>query len=392
MRISIGLALCILLGGLSVACSPMSRITQANSEGARSAGDEPAKVKPSPLRSEWRIGAPSSHASLTVFPVLSQEPESARGYITLDQGLRSGKVIITEIGQDGRSRRIDPRRQTSEDADVNKLAITNRTGKTLILVAGEVLIGGKQDRIVGHDCLVASANEPVEIDVFCVEQGRWEDRPAFGRSSGTGGGTGSRIGAGSSAGAGGGGGLTSTLSTAPGVIAAPDVREKAQAKKDQSAVWSNVTETVTVNSSRSATLTLNRVYENRNVTRKLRAYERTLRGKLAARNVVGAVVAVGGEIIAADVFASPSLFQAYWPKLLKSYALQAISTPIPQGRRLTQSDARGFLARSDGASSANGREGVYRLTEYQSDTDASFELEHYVEKPALIHFNRVNKR
>jgi hypothetical protein len=380
MKSSQGLALGVLLI-VSVACLRAYPVAQASSEIPGRDSNGPAMMSP-PLRSEWRVGAASTHGSLTVFPVLSDNPERADGFITLDQGLRSGKVIITELGADGRSRRVSRRQRSNDDANVNKLALTNRSGKTLILIAGEVVVGGKQDRIVGHDCLIASSNTPVEIDVFCVEQGRWEDRP-IGQSRGVGVGSGSGNGASTG---------RSNSFMVPGVIAAPGLREKAQAAKDQSAVWSNVTETVEVNASQSDTTTLNRVYENRNVSGKLRRYERALKQRLVARNVVGAVVAVGGTIIAADVFASPSLFQAYWPKLLKSYALQAISTRGARQREVTAGEAQTFLARAEGTKSSDGREGVYKLTEHQSSTDASFELEHAANKPALIHFNRVNKK
>ena len=392
---SIRLGLCVLLGGLLLACSPSYPAVQASSETSPRVNQAPSGTQPTPWRPEWRIGTPATHGNLTVFPVLSAEPTRAGGFITLDEGLQSGKVIITELGEDGRSRRVTRGRRVSDDAEVNRLALTNKSGKTLILIAGEVVIGGKQDRIVGHDCLVASGNAPVEIDVFCVEQGRWEERPLMGQSRGVGrtGGVGSDGGSGSGTGsgvaAGGGGG---SFAMAAPMIAAPDVREKAQAKKDQSAVWSAVTETVTVTASASPTRTLNRVYENKRVKDKLRGYERALRAKLMARNVIGAVVAVGGEVITTDVFASPAIFQAYWPKLLKSYALQAISTTDSQHREVPTSEAERFLLRAGGTKSSDGRKGVYKLTEHQSSTDASFELEHDANRATLIHFNRVMKK
>jgi hypothetical protein len=64
--------------------------------------------------------------------------------ITLDDGLRSGKVAITELGADGSSRTID-RRNLNSSAEVNRLALTNRSGKALVLIAGEMILGGRQD-------------------------------------------------------------------------------------------------------------------------------------------------------------------------------------------------------------------------------------------------------
>jgi hypothetical protein len=41
------------------------------------------------------------------------------------------------------------------------------------------------------------------------------------------------------------------------------------------------------------------------------------------RKVIGAVAAINGRVVAADVFGDPALFRKLWPKLLKSYASEA---------------------------------------------------------------------
>jgi hypothetical protein len=298
---------------------------------------------------------------------------------------------------------------------VNKLMLTNRSGKKLVLIAGELVVGGNQDRIVGHDCIVSSSKTPVPLDVFCVEPGRWEERPAFGRSSdvepnigrGSGGGQGpgatvftGGVPGGVAGGALGGSGdirLGAPLkgsallfSPAAGIMAAPNVREKAQATKDQSAVWTEVAVVAKANNVSSSTGTLNAVFENKEVSTNIDSYERSL--KLSDKRVIGIVVAVGGKVVSADVFANSTMFQAYWPKLLRSYALQAMSSEENKAQTFDSRAAEAFLARVAGTKSSDGRKRVYRLTEHQSDDEASFELVSTGKKqPALIHFNRVNK-
>jgi len=316
-----------------------------------------------------------THGNLTVFPVLSDQAASTEEFITLDAGLRSGKVTVTEIGADGRSRAINPNQQSGDHAEVNRLMVTNNSGKTLVLIAGEIVIGGKQDRIVGHDCLVTSSAKPVPLDVFCVEHGRWHEGSSFGQSRG---------------GAGGGAGVG--FGSAYSVMATPKVREKAQAKKDQSGVWAEVSKAEIANGVSSSTGTLNRVFEDKQVLAKLDAFDKELNTKLIGKNIVGAVVAIGGEIVSADVFANSPLFQAYWPKLLKSYALQAVSSAKTTGIALDKAAAEAFLARADAESASNGKEGIYRLTEHNAAGDASFELESDATNRKLIHFNRVNKK
>ena len=47
--------------------------------------------------------------------------------------------------------------------------------------------------------------------------------------------------------------------------------------------------------------------------------------ELRERNAVGVVVAVNGRIIWADMFASTALLEKYWPKLIRSYAAEALT-------------------------------------------------------------------
>ena len=73
--------------------------------------------------------------------------------------------------------------------------------------------------------------------------------------------------------------------------------------------------------------------ENQEVKRQVDAVARpieenyqSLIRQLRDRNAVGVVVAVNGRIIWADVFASTDLLQKYWPKLVRSYASEAVVT------------------------------------------------------------------
>lgn len=385
IRVLTGLVLC----AFSLACSSSGRIVEAKSGGAVQKRTAPAVASnlSVPARPEWRLGAPFTHNNLTVFPVLADESTANADLITLDEGLRSGKVTITELGADGQAHTIN-RRQMGDGAEVNRLALTNKSGKALVLIAGEMILGGRQDRIVGHDCIIESSNVPVPLDVFCVEHGRWSGGVAFGRGAGAGGATGN--GQGASSGSGAGAGHTIGGMVAP--MALPNIREKAQAKKSQDEVWSAVAETVTVNATSSSTGDLNSVYQDKRVNTKLDGYERAFKDRLSARSIVGVVAAIDGKIVSADVFANHSLFQAYWPKMLRSYALEAVSTTKAAAQQVSKSDAEAFLARVQGNNASDAHEGVYRLAENQSKAAASFELEYTGKSPALVHFNRVSKK
>ena len=128
------------------------------------------------------------------------------------------------------------------------------------------------------------------------------------------------------------------------------------------------------------------------MNKQLEDYERAFKGKLSENNIVGVVAAIGGKILSADVFGSRSLFQIYWPKMLKSYALEAVSTIRASAQQMSKTEAEAFLARVQGPDASGGKEGVYRLAENQSSADASFELEYTKKNARLVHFNRVAKR
>jgi len=385
MRIKIGFVAGVLLAVLSLACLLSSRMIEAKTERgatAKASNRVAIKISSAPLHSAWRISAPTSFNNLTIFSVVTDEPASSAEFITLGEGLRSGKVIITELGANGRSRRVRRTQRFNDDAEVNKLALTNRSGKLLVLIAGELIIGGKQDRIVGHDCIIGSSNKPVSLDVFCVEHGRWSGEASFGQSQSV---TARR-------GSNGGGGSASAGLTMMEAVAAPKVRASAQADKSQSEVWSKVAEVQTENAVVTASGDLTSVYRDKRVASKASSYERAFKTRFSANNVIGVVVAVSGRIISADVFANHSLFQAYWPKLLKSYVLEAMNTPQKNHQEISRSEAESYLSRVDGESASDGEQGVYKLAENQSSKEASFELEATRKKPMLVHFNRVSKQ
>jgi len=62
---------------------------------------------------------------------------------------------------------------THHRASVNQLVLINRSKRPLLLLAGELVSGGKQDRVIGKDRIVPVGAPPLPLDVFCVEHGRW---------------------------------------------------------------------------------------------------------------------------------------------------------------------------------------------------------------------------
>jgi hypothetical protein len=322
-----------------------------------------------PSTSGYTILAPIRHGNLTVFPVVAARSFDTRDFLTLDEGLRSGEVIVTESGsvQPLMRRRRTP--VTPPGAQVNQLFLFNNATRPLILLAGEIVTGGKQDRVIGKDRIIPSESDPVDLGVFCVEPGRWV-------------GSSDRF------------GVATTAGGTAGVqapMAAPNVRAKAMADKDQQQVWAEVgktrtamAETVTVEGAAQAingTSSYARVMDNEEVKQRVdsvagpiqRNYQSLIQ-QLRDQNAVGVVVAVNGQIVWADIFASTNLLEKYWPKLVRSYAAEAVVTRT-KGGEVEVKRAQEFVDHLDGRhETVDSEPGLYRHTEIAGDGFRAFEL------------------
>ena len=302
---------------------------------------------------DFRVLAPIRQGNLTVFPVVVANNRDTRDFLTLDEGLRSGEVVVTESGSvQPLMRRRNRPVPIHQDAQVNQLVLINNSKRPLLLLAGEIVTGGKQDRVIGKDRIVPPESEPVDLGVFCVEPGRWVAKSvSFGALGGN--------------------------------MAAPSVRLRAMKDKDQQQVWESVRSDQAQIAAQLAapaavevqsTSSYAQVMENDDVKRKLdsvaapieRDYSKLIH-ELRDRNAVGVVVAVNGEIIWADIFASTQLLEKYWPKLVRSYATEALVSRA-RDREVSTKAAQAFVDRLDGNHETVEREpGLYRHTEVNGD-------------------------
>lgn len=322
--------------------------------------------------SDYHVLAPIRHGNLTVFPVVASAAHDTGPFLTLDEGLKSGEVEVTESGSVRGMIRRRPRNgavlvpvyPVHDGAQVNKLVLMNNSKRPLLLLAGEIVTGGKQDRVIGKDRLVPAESDPIDLDVFCVEPGRWVGPSA-----------------------------KFQYGALNGAMAAPSVRGSAMADKDQSKVWSQVgkaKQEMTVQVEAAAPIagrelsemtSYAKVMQNHEVQKRVDAvarpieeeYESTIK-QLRERKAVGVVVAVNGEIVWADIFASPSLLEKYWPKLVRSYATEAVVARA-KGAPVGETAAQSFLADMHGRhETVDSEPGLYRHTEVSGDGFKAFEL------------------
>ena len=337
------------------------------------------EVTPTP---GYKVLDPIRHGNLTVFPVVAARSYPTGEFLTLDEGLRSGEVVITEAGNvQGLIRRRPAMGIRHDGAEVNRLVLVNNSKRPLLLLAGEIVSGGKQDRVIGKDRIVPAESDPIDLSVFCVEPGRWvATSQNFGASESM---YGNTV----------GGPIHGAAPPPMALMAQPSVRSKAMADKNQSEVWDAVNKqkeamTVTVEATAPAVATemsqtssYAKVNENREVKKQVDAiakpieqsYE-SLIHQLRDRNAVGVVVAVNGRIIWADIFASSDLLAKYWPKLIRSYASEAVVTRAKDAGA-TVNQAQDFLADMEGRREViESDPGVYRHTEVTGDGFKAFAL------------------
>ena len=348
-------------------------------------GNAPAPDPSSATENSWRLLPGITYENITLFPVVSSGSADTSAFLTLDEGLASGEVVVTEQGAGGmfRSERGSPATGSNRAASVNQLVLINRSKRPLLLLAGELVSGGKQDRIIGKDRIVPVGAEPLPLDVFCVEHGRWSSGSRF---------------------------------SAAKTMVHPSVREQAALAKDQNEVWSAVragsTASVAVNGRAEPVLAApmitadsisesvevsaptqaySKIYEDGRVGASVeemvskleRRFEKSVEG-LKGERVVGVIVAYGDEVAWSDVFASPELFNHYWMKLLRSYTVEALARP--QMREVaTEGNAREFLRRLNGKQIEESEPNVYRWRQITEGRLALIELDALTPKPVTIH-------
>lgn len=229
-----------------------------------------------------RVADPIHSEEFHVFG-LSWEQTKAIDYLTLDQALADEVVAISEV---------------SEGGSVPRLLVVNRSDRAVFLMAGEQLIGAKQNRVVNTSIMVGARTE-FPMPVTCVEQGRWSYRSRGFRTSGT------------------------SSHHALRVMMAKHVHASYQAfgraDSDQGAVWREVARKLRHFEHRSPSGALHDAYES--VEARLKRFHDDL---TPGEGWSGALFCFGDSIVGADLFDKPSTLRLLWPKLVRAYAFDSL--------------------------------------------------------------------
>jgi hypothetical protein len=360
--------------------------------------DQPVAAGPVE-NSGYKVLKPIESGDLTLFPVVrtSGKTPPADQFLTLDEGLKTGEVEVTEAGRvRGLVRSRNGVTLPYRGDQVNTLVLVNNSKRPLLLLAGEIVTGGKQDRVIAKDRIVPAGGDPIDLSVFCIEHGRWtESSEKFG----------------------------ATAKTSMGsFMVQPTVRQEAMVAKDQQQVWNSVNGAIStmavaaapvagpagghgsvsstveaqggpaiahggIVSGANAASTLSttsyaKAMQTQAVSAKvdeaaaglMQSREQAL-ASLRQEHAVGVVVALRGEVIWADIFSDTELLTRYWTKLVRSYAAEGLA-PGKERKTATVADAQQFLdSAAHGRETSEGEVGVYRYREVKADGTDSFALE-----------------
>jgi len=239
---------------------------------------------------ELRLTGPYPHDNLSIYLVHGQD-RAKTSYLTLSEAIEQHQVVVYET------------------SNVNQLQVENRSDKDIYIQSGEIVKGGRQDRVLKDDIIVTKASGRVDITAFCVEHGRWTQR---------------------------GNEPVQAFAASPNAIASPQMKRAVKDAGQQAAVWAEVAsaqESLATNlhapvKARASESSYQLTLEAPQVKKTAAGFTAGLLG-LAAKHpdALGFVIVVNGKVTGADVYATHDLFRKLWPKLLDSAAVEAMAAP-----------------------------------------------------------------
>jgi hypothetical protein len=315
--------------------------------------------QPETKANDYRLSGPYTHKNLSIFLIHSKTTTTkTRSFLTLQEALEQKKVVVYET------------------QSVNELAIENLSSEDVYVQSGDIVKGGKQDRMMAQDFIVPPKSGRLPIAAFCVEHGRWSGR---------------------------GNERAGVFSSSADAAVTREIKLAAKSSNSQGAVWENVrlaqdklSQSVgtRVNSTVSAS-SLQLAVENTRVQATADSYIKAL-ANIVNRNddVIGYVFAINGNVNSADVYSSNALFRKLWPKLLKANTVEAIAQLQKKTFKPASTDhAKAFLTEAEKPRPSAPKDVTARVkvVTREDDKNVFFETRDEAQKGAWVHRNYIKK-
>jgi hypothetical protein len=259
--------------------------TNRAEEPAAEQAETPNKAANAPDLTQYRLSGPYAHKNLAVYLIHSDKRDD-REFLTLNEGLKSGLVKVTEM----------------ENEQVSSLLVENRSDKPLFLQEGDRVTGGKQDRTIYSSLVIAAKSDPQPIPSFCIEPSRWSGSKAFMHNANSG-------------------------------YASNSVRQAAKLSMNQGVVWERVGMTkrqlTRVLGTGNDTTSLNEAIDSKKIVEATKDFQKQF-SKLfdEHKDAVGFAFAVNSDILEVNVFPGNRLAAKIFPRLVETYAVDAVVAAV----------------------------------------------------------------
>jgi hypothetical protein len=312
---------------------------------------------PAAPAADFRVSGPYTHDNLSIFLIHGAKSTTGGKLLTLQEAMEQKKVVVYETGS------------------VNELAIENLSSQDVYIQSGDIVKGGRQDRVIPTDYILTSHSGRLPISSFCVEHGRWTKR---------------------------GDESAAQFDSSTQMVAFKSLKSAVREKNGQAKVWQEVSNAQVSLASANAfaapaasPTSMQLTLENRQLAAAMDAYVRDLAKIVDGRaDAIGFAYAINGKISGGDTYAASELFRKMWPKLLRSSATEAVAerekvksfaTPDAAAVSRALSDAeRGREVRTEAA-------GILMFRQKESDKTVVFETKDRNTKDEYLHRNYMVK-
>jgi hypothetical protein len=239
--------------------------------------------------------------NMAVLPMMTSLDDSPK-YLILKQALDQHVLVIAEVSKEGR---------------VPELKVNNKSDTPILLLDGEELAGAKQNRVLNTTILLKENSETI-IPVSCTEQRRWSYKTQEFAESGT--------------------VMIPKMRKMKSQTVSDSLQESQEYRSDQGTVWTSIDEMSEQTGVHSHTAAMKDVYEAKE--KELDEYLKTFS---CLPQQKGLLTFIDEEIVGFDFLSLETAYALLHPKLVKSYAMEALMQKMPKSEKPDPTKTKEFL-------------------------------------------------